>query len=138
MHRLPPASSRLKTEFSPARQERTTLKPKTDDPIKQKVLPGLAVQGPKDRFYVVDHHHLSRALHDEGEQEIAVTVIANLCGLYVGVAPEEHSANRSLSTVEPVSAPPKWKIARRDRRPKSSPRGPKYRKLPTRDWGVPA
>ena len=31
-----------------------------------------------------------------------------------------------------------WKIARRDRRPKSSPRGPKYRKLPTRDWGVPA
>src|SRR3984893_8809288 len=31
-----------------------------------------------------------------------------------------------------------WKIARRDRRPKSSPRGPKYRKLPTRDRGVPA
>jgi hypothetical protein len=39
------------------------------------------IQGPKDRFYVVDHHHLSRALHDEGEQEIAVTVIANLSRL---------------------------------------------------------
>ena len=39
------------------------------------------IQGPKDRLYVVDHHHLSRALHDEGEQKIAVTVIANLSRL---------------------------------------------------------
>jgi hypothetical protein len=30
---------------------------------------------------MLDHHHLSRALHDEGEHEIAVTVIANLSRL---------------------------------------------------------
>ena len=24
--------------------------------------------GPKDRYFVIDHHHLARALHDEGEK----------------------------------------------------------------------
>jgi hypothetical protein len=36
------------------------------------------VQGPDDRYYVVDHHHLARALHDEGVKDILVTVIGNL------------------------------------------------------------
>jgi hypothetical protein len=36
------------------------------------------VQGPKDSCYVVDHHHLCRALHDEGVRDIAVLVIADL------------------------------------------------------------
>ena len=27
--------------------------------------------GPKDRYYVIDHHHLARALHDEGEKQVA-------------------------------------------------------------------
>ena len=27
------------------------------------------VLGPKDRHYVIDHHHLARALHDEGVEE---------------------------------------------------------------------
>jgi hypothetical protein len=36
------------------------------------------ILGPKHRHYVVDHHHLARALHDEGVKDIAVTVIANL------------------------------------------------------------
>jgi len=39
------------------------------------------ILGPKDRHYVVDHHHLARALHDEGVKNIAVTVIANLTRL---------------------------------------------------------
>ncbi len=39
------------------------------------------VLGPKRRNYVVDHHHLARALHDEGVNDVAVTVIANLSGL---------------------------------------------------------
>ena len=39
------------------------------------------VLGPKDRNYVIDHHHLARALHDEGVKEVAVTVIANLSRL---------------------------------------------------------
>jgi hypothetical protein len=39
------------------------------------------VLGPKHRNYVVDHHHLARALHDEGVKEVAVTAIANLSAL---------------------------------------------------------
>ena len=39
------------------------------------------VLGPKDRHYVIDHHHLARALHDEGVKHVAVTVIANLSKL---------------------------------------------------------
>src|SRR6516165_4439103 len=36
------------------------------------------VVGPDERFYVVDHHHLARALHDEGIEDILVTVIGDL------------------------------------------------------------
>src|SRR5438105_3007545 len=36
------------------------------------------VLGPDERHYVVDHHHLARALHDEGVKDILVTVIADL------------------------------------------------------------
>ena len=39
------------------------------------------VLGPKGRHYVIDHHHLSRALHDEGVKHVAVTVVANLSKL---------------------------------------------------------
>ena len=39
------------------------------------------VLGPKGRYYVIDHHHLARALHDEGVKDIAVTIIANLSNL---------------------------------------------------------
>jgi hypothetical protein len=37
--------------------------------------------GPKHRHYVIDHHHLARALHDEGVKELAVTVIFDLSAL---------------------------------------------------------
>jgi hypothetical protein len=36
------------------------------------------ILGPKDRKYVIDHHHLARALHDEGVKNVLVTVVANL------------------------------------------------------------
>ena len=36
------------------------------------------VRGPDKRYYVVDHHHLARALHDEGIADILVTVIGDL------------------------------------------------------------
>jgi hypothetical protein len=39
------------------------------------------VLGPKHRHYVVDHHHLARALHEEGVKDVAVTSIANLSAL---------------------------------------------------------
>ena len=41
------------------------------------------ILGPKRRSYVVDHHHLARALHDEGVKDVAVTVIANLSKLEI-------------------------------------------------------
>lgn len=36
------------------------------------------VLGPDKRHYVVDHHHLARALHEEGVEDILVTLIADL------------------------------------------------------------
>jgi len=36
------------------------------------------VLGPGKLHYVVDHHHLARALHDEGVKDILVTIIADL------------------------------------------------------------
>jgi hypothetical protein len=39
------------------------------------------VLGPKKRNYVVDHHHLARALHEEKVKDVAVTVITNLSAL---------------------------------------------------------
>jgi hypothetical protein len=39
------------------------------------------IHGFRDRFYIIDHHHLARALHEEGVKNIAVTVIADLTRL---------------------------------------------------------
>ncbi|HWK47459.1 MAG TPA: ParB-like protein [Stellaceae bacterium] len=39
------------------------------------------ILGPKDRCFVIDHHHLARALHEEGVKSILVTVVANLSRL---------------------------------------------------------
>ena len=39
------------------------------------------VRGPKDRLYVVDHHHLARALHDEGVDEVLTSTLADLRAL---------------------------------------------------------
>src|SRR5258708_28287871 len=36
------------------------------------------ILGPKDRHYVIDHHHLARALHDEKVKNVLITVVTNL------------------------------------------------------------
>ena len=36
------------------------------------------IHGPDDHLYVTDHHHLVRALIDEGQDKVAVTTIADL------------------------------------------------------------
>jgi hypothetical protein len=36
------------------------------------------IWGPKAQYYVIDHHHLALALHQEGVKEIATTVVADL------------------------------------------------------------
>jgi len=37
--------------------------------------------GPKERSYVVDHHHLARALHEEGIKQVLVSMVADLRAL---------------------------------------------------------
>jgi hypothetical protein len=39
------------------------------------------IRGPKDKLYVIDHHHLSLALHNEGVKDVLVTSVADLRGL---------------------------------------------------------
>jgi hypothetical protein len=39
------------------------------------------ILGPDKRQYIVDHHHLARALHDEDVKQVLVTVLENLSGL---------------------------------------------------------
>jgi hypothetical protein len=39
------------------------------------------ILGPKGRHYIIDHHHLARALHDEGAKKVLVTVVADLSKL---------------------------------------------------------
>jgi hypothetical protein len=34
--------------------------------------------GPKKRHYVIDHHHLARALQEEGEENVLINVVADL------------------------------------------------------------
>jgi hypothetical protein len=36
------------------------------------------IRGFRDRYYLIDHHHLAVALHQEGVDRIAVTVVAEL------------------------------------------------------------
>jgi hypothetical protein len=58
---------------------RTTSKKKGGEFLGKHMIP--VILGPKGRNYVIDHHHLARALHDEGVKDVAVTVIANLSKL---------------------------------------------------------
>jgi hypothetical protein len=39
------------------------------------------IVGPKGRRYILDHHHLCLALHEEGVRDILVNVLADLSGL---------------------------------------------------------
>jgi hypothetical protein len=58
---------------------RDTAKKKGEQFLGKHMIP--VILGPKERNYVIDHHHLALALHEEGVKEIAVTVIANLSTL---------------------------------------------------------
>ncbi|MEI9901762.1 MAG: ParB-like protein [Hyphomicrobium sp.] len=39
------------------------------------------ILGPKGRHYIIDHHHLARALHEEGRKDVLVSVVADLSKL---------------------------------------------------------
>jgi len=36
------------------------------------------ILGPSDRHYIIDHHHLARALHEENVKDVLVTVVGDL------------------------------------------------------------
>ena len=36
------------------------------------------IHGHRDRYYVIDHHHLALALEQEGVEQVAITVVADL------------------------------------------------------------
>ena len=42
------------------------------------------ILGPKGRYYVIDHHHLCRALHEEGQDSVLVNVVGDLSALAAG------------------------------------------------------
>lgn len=42
------------------------------------------IRGPKGQSFIVDHHHLARALRDEGVESVALNVIADLSMLTEG------------------------------------------------------
>jgi len=52
------------------------------DPEKKRAFLGAhmipTLLGPKKNHYLIDHHHLARALHEEGVEEVLVTVVADL------------------------------------------------------------
>src|SRR6201984_3466641 len=60
-------------------EARATAKGKGEEFLGKHLIP--VILGPKGRNYVIDHHHLARALHEEGVKEVAVTHIANLSKL---------------------------------------------------------
>jgi hypothetical protein len=37
-----------------------------------------AIIGPKERYYITDHHHLALALHEDGATHVLVSVVADL------------------------------------------------------------
>jgi len=42
------------------------------------------IRGPAEHCYIIDHHHLALALHQEGVQDVAITVVADLRALARG------------------------------------------------------
>jgi hypothetical protein len=49
---------------------------KKSDFLGRHLLP--VIWGPKDEYYVIDHHHLALALYQEGQKTVATTVVADL------------------------------------------------------------
>ena len=67
-------------EVSEKRREWSAM-PEADRPafLSRHMIPVLL--GPKTKPYVIDHHHLARALHDEGRETVQVNVVADLSNL---------------------------------------------------------
>ena len=66
-------------EVQDRRRRWRALKNKKLDFLGAHMIP--VILGPKNRHYVIDHHHLALALHEEGVPEVLVSVVANLSKL---------------------------------------------------------
>ncbi len=53
---------------------------KKPDFLGQHMIP--VIRGPKNRHYIIDHHHLVRALHDEGVKHVLVNVVVDLSAVH--------------------------------------------------------
>ena len=51
----------------------------SDKLVRKHVIP--VVKGPKDKYYIIDHHHLCRAMLLAGQDQVSVTVVLNLVRL---------------------------------------------------------
>ncbi len=58
---------------------RTLKKHEREKFLEQHMIP--VILGPKGRCFVVDHHHLARALHDEGVKRVLVSTFEDLAKL---------------------------------------------------------
>jgi hypothetical protein len=63
-----------------AKRKRWRAEKHTEEFLGKHLIP--VIHGPKDRYYIIDHHHLARALYEEGIKNIGVAVIANLSTLH--------------------------------------------------------
>lgn len=63
-------------EVEKKRREWDELGERKGEYLGQHMMP--VVIGPKGRPYVIDHHHLARALHDEGQKAVLIQPIARL------------------------------------------------------------
>jgi hypothetical protein len=58
------------------RHWRRLKKTDRDKFLKRHMIP--VILGPKSRYYIVDHHHLARALHDEGVERVFISTFEDL------------------------------------------------------------
>jgi hypothetical protein len=69
----------LKEAQTRAANLKAVAKQSTDKLVRKHVIP--VVKGPKDKYYVIDHHHLCRAMQLAGHDQVSVIVVLNLARL---------------------------------------------------------
>ena len=69
----------LKEAETRAANLKAVAKQSTDKLVRKHVIP--VVKGPKDKYYVIDHHHLCRAMQLAGHEQVSIIVVLNLVRL---------------------------------------------------------
>ena len=69
----------LKEAQTRAANLKAVAKQGTDKLVRKHVIP--VVKGPKDKYYVIDHHHLCRAMQLAGHEQVSIIVVLNLVRL---------------------------------------------------------